>query len=377
MKKLLIIIASVIVAAFFLESCVATHGSRDEYFGYSNSPEQNKDNVYQEETVVRFDENKEKNWKNPLSEDYEEQRRENKEVVYNNFNNVQYVPVIVPWWDRYYSWFYYPEPVYRVNFAWGHYWGWDWYNPRYYHHPYYGYHWGPYYSPYSHHYGYHGWYHQPYYSYGYHGSPAYKKSKSDRSRRTFGPGRGDLSGGTGSREKSGVRSFGKKSGPASASSARNMSEVSSSAYQEPGRRALKAADIKKVDINSSKPNRASKSSIRTIYDEGARSERKFNKTETFDWFNDNKRSSSSRNTKNVNSIGRERPSSNSSKKYGSPSRSNRGSSYRGGSSRSSSGSRSGYKSSGSSSRSSGSSSRSSGGSRSSGSSRSGSRGSGR
>jgi len=197
MNRTLKLSAITLFLAFFA-GCVSTDGNRGEYFGYSNNPKPREVIVVKEKVIEKEvpSATKKQQWKNPLAED-EYNASDNDQTatdsptgVYEDNNTVttRYVPVIVPWWDRYYYDYSYYEPGFHIGFYSGGWWGndWCWYNPWYDYHPYYGVRWYP------HHY-YNNWWYDPYYYHPYPGYNVVYNSPKPRSVRTFGPYRGTYS----------------------------------------------------------------------------------------------------------------------------------------------------------------------------------------
>ncbi len=188
------------LAVALISGCSATR-YESSYFGYSNSKSAEKEEGAGKNQTYAKAESAAKSassedyddadkWVNPLAS--ESQRSStNYAVVDNDYmsfrdvsyrgTQVLYVPVIVPWWSRYYGWSSYWEPGFSFNINYGPYWCYDWYSPWYDYHPYYGRYWAmDYYYPYHH------WYHQPVYS--------HNSRPIDRdTRRTFGANRGAFS----------------------------------------------------------------------------------------------------------------------------------------------------------------------------------------
>ncbi len=210
MKKLFISIAAAVIIALTVSACSSAGGSQNDYFGY-NKPD--ADEFYKEENSAERTTNSaaqpsnvkaaDREWQNPLAEDYAggasyDKAAYNPDVhVQYNYVNPMYVPVIVPWWDRYYGWVSYPRRGFYVYVGsgyygsyygtyWGGYYGgyyaYDWYNPWYAYHPYHGYSWRHYHYPVH-----YSWWNQPVYSH----HPA-KTSVRKRSVRTWGPSRGNV-----------------------------------------------------------------------------------------------------------------------------------------------------------------------------------------
>lgn len=188
--KLLLLLAGMALIA----SCSTTDSSREEYFGYSNSPRKN-DVIVARENTGQTGNSQAQTWNNPLSNDgsneYNASGGDNTDntsgdqysgYTDNNVVSPRYVPVIVPWWDRYYYDYYYYEPGYNIGFYSGGWWGWDWcwYSPWYSYHPFWGMSWYP------HSYYYH-WWADPYYYYPYPVTNVAYNNTHPRSRRTFSP----------------------------------------------------------------------------------------------------------------------------------------------------------------------------------------------
>ena len=180
MKKNIKIWTLFIVVPLVLVSCV-TSGSRDKYFGYNNKPEV-RDYSAAEKKVETNSQDEKIDWKNPLAGDYYEENSTPQSVQAVYYPAPMYVPVIVPWWDSYYGWNYYPSPGIYAYYRSGWWWGYDWYSPWYDYYDYFGRRWHHY--P---HYGYYSWWNRPrYVSYS---DGNYSKPK-EKSIRTFGPSRG-------------------------------------------------------------------------------------------------------------------------------------------------------------------------------------------
>lgn len=174
MKTLLLFVTC---SAFIIGGCASTKGSKDDYFGYSNSPkieseEQSAQPIKRKETTTTAskaavdipdsDQNSDshdQDWVNPMSDDQLDNYQDNYSsggaavpVGYRYYNAPSYVPVMVPWWDYYSGWMggYYVRPVIVVRYR-NWFWGWnsycDWYSPFYDYHPCYGGSFG-YYNPY-------------------------------------------------------------------------------------------------------------------------------------------------------------------------------------------------------------------------------------
>ncbi len=195
MKTKIEIMTLTLVLALFA-GCVSTDGSRDEFFGYSNNSKPKERVVVVKERVIEREvpAKTKQQWKNPLAED-EYNATDNEQqyatsspsagYVDRNYVSTRYVPVIVPWWDRYsYDYMYY-DPGFHISYYSGGWWGsdWCWYNPWYDYHPYWGNRWYPY-NNYGH------WWHDPYYSDNYRGWDVAYHNQKPRSVRTFGPYRG-------------------------------------------------------------------------------------------------------------------------------------------------------------------------------------------
>lgn len=214
MKNYLYLLVAIIGSTLLLESCSSAKGSREDYFGYNTSADEQlaiSDNQNTSANDLSTAKSDDADWKNPLAENQVADANESNEAneqadsyyagstrtVYYSTQPV-YVPVIVPWWRHYNSWTYYSRPNRYYHIGWGPYvgaWGCDWYSPWYDYHPYYHHHW----------YGHsrNNWYYQPYYS--YHKEPV----KVENTYRRFGPKRGSaIASNSGSRtgERSGVRS---------------------------------------------------------------------------------------------------------------------------------------------------------------------------
>lgn len=148
-----------VLSSLFLGACATTNSSNGSFYGYDNTPEREE---YQEPEKPK------KKWKNPLAEEdrYEEARQ--MEVNNYYYGNAGYVPVIAPWWDRYYGW---GSPMRQggVFITFGAYRSYEWFSPWYDFHPYYGCSWYDYYYVRPH---YRAWYNQPVYAY----SPYYRSS---------------------------------------------------------------------------------------------------------------------------------------------------------------------------------------------------------
>ncbi len=217
MKKFIISIAASVIFILMITSCSSTQSSHGDYFGYNkppadkfysnNSSAQDQNGDISGQNNVRTAENAEKEWKNPLADDYSggvasSRSAYNPDIqVYYNDISPMYVPVIVPWWDRYYGWVSYPRRGINIFIGsgyygayygtyWGGYYGgyyaYDWYNPWYTYHPYYGYSWSRYVYP-----TYYSWWNQPIYS------RHYGRSVRTNEVRTWGPSRGNINDRTG------------------------------------------------------------------------------------------------------------------------------------------------------------------------------------
>lgn len=142
-----------------LAGCSSTKGSQDDYFGYRNVPNTAQEDEDSQQRHIQPPQNQQaatmqaidsgdnaadynatgSAWKNPLAED-----TQTPTVYIENYyaggRAVPYVPVIVPWWDVYSDYNYYPQAHYLVLHRSGWTWGWNWYYcPWYDYSPWYGY----------------------------------------------------------------------------------------------------------------------------------------------------------------------------------------------------------------------------------------------
>jgi len=211
MKSLVVIFA---LSAFVLFGCATQKGTKEDYFGYNNSPtipENTEKPVASSKpkrsappvdtTSPLADDAPKDDWVNPMATDDDPQddylddaSQQSTAVAYQPYSSPQYVPVIIPWWDSYSGWMggYYSRPVVVMRYR-NWYWGWnsycDWYSPYYDYHPWYGGNFS-YYRP-----RYYGWnrnywrpwHHYPIYTYG-HTNPTPAKPNSVRN---WGPTRGE------------------------------------------------------------------------------------------------------------------------------------------------------------------------------------------
>jgi len=174
MKKYNYLIGIMTVSLMILTSCGSVDTSRDTYFGYNNTP---KIEAKEDDSQSNI-----KRWNNPLRSDYEAE--DNFRINYNlAYMPPSYIPVIMPWWDRYYSWYYYPFSGVYFHHGFLGYSMFDWYSPFHYHSPYV-------YNPRMYYYGNAWWDWYPYY--GNHS----KKEKPVKTYtvRDFGPNRGSYGG---------------------------------------------------------------------------------------------------------------------------------------------------------------------------------------
>lgn len=127
MKNNLKIIVIFLATAAMLTSCIVYRGTKDEYFGYNNSPrvQDNTQNPNQNGNSVG---SAGSSWVNPLRDDYD--NRDNYQVSYSGFNAQPYfITVVAPWWDVYYPrrfspyYSYYWDPFFT--------WQYNWYSPWY------------------------------------------------------------------------------------------------------------------------------------------------------------------------------------------------------------------------------------------------------
>ncbi len=209
MKSLVVIFA---LSAFVLYGCATPKGTKEDYFGYNNSPiiPENTDKPVASskpkrsappiDTTTPLAYAPKDDWVNPMATDDDPQEDYNDDVTqqrittagYQPYSSPQYVPVIVPWWDSYSGWMggCYSRPVVVMRYR-NWYWGWnsycDWYSPYYDFHPWYGgnfsyyrpryYGWNrPFWRP---------WQHYPIYTYS---NPTQKPN----SVRSWGPTRGEV-----------------------------------------------------------------------------------------------------------------------------------------------------------------------------------------
>lgn len=167
-------IVLLLIPLFFV-ACT-TYNSENSYYGYDNSTK-----VIEDEDELRLDDS---GWTNPMansSNDGNVQRVER--VDRNQYNGPVYVPVIVPWWNGYYSWGHVPRRRRGYYIHYSNYWGPEWYSPWYSYHPYHGVTWYDY------------WYVRPHHRY-WHSSPvsSYTDRPIRRSQsRNFGNTRGTYS----------------------------------------------------------------------------------------------------------------------------------------------------------------------------------------
>ncbi len=126
MKRKIQTLLLILFAGVLLASCAST-GTRDDYFGYNNHPKLDEDNTSAGE---------EYDWDNPLGTDYN--GKENFTVNYN-YNNMppSYIPVVVPWYAGYNSWYNAPFSGFYIGYGYSPYPYYDWYSPFYVHCPYY------------------------------------------------------------------------------------------------------------------------------------------------------------------------------------------------------------------------------------------------
>jgi hypothetical protein len=190
MKQYIKYLSAIIATALLVGGCASTSNS-DEYFGYNNNPktiETNSSNTNKAEVAQVKSKD---DWVNPFSEQYSEQTGGENITIVNQYMYPSYVPVVVPWWDRYYG--YYSRPHSGIYFSYSYYprnyygWDWYWYSPYYDYHPYYGYNVAR--SP---------WWYDHYWWGGYVGYSGYtsakdpNKVKKEKSYRNFGPSRGGV-----------------------------------------------------------------------------------------------------------------------------------------------------------------------------------------
>jgi hypothetical protein len=126
MKQRLFILLLIVAVGAVLGSC-ATTGTHEDYFGYNNHPklDENNNSVGEE-----YD------WDNPLGADYNGD--DNFTVNYDYYNMPpSYIPVVVPWYAGYHSWYNTPFSGFYVGFGYSPYPYYDWYSPFYTHCPYY------------------------------------------------------------------------------------------------------------------------------------------------------------------------------------------------------------------------------------------------
>jgi len=211
--KPLVLFSSLI--AFIITGCASQKGTKEDYFGYNNSPTINestdkptvtskpKRSAPPTDSAITLSDPPKDDWVNPMAQDDDPQEDYQDDAVqpvttvgYQPYSSPQYVPVVVPWWDSYSGWMggYYSRPVVVVRYP-NWYWGWnsycDWYSPYYSHHPWYGgyfSHYRPRYYGWNHNY-WRPWHHYPIYNYG-HTNPVPRKPNSVRS---WGPSRGESS----------------------------------------------------------------------------------------------------------------------------------------------------------------------------------------
>ena len=111
--------------AVMLNGCTVNNVTRNEYFGYTNSPK-HIEKVAPPQSIT--DDNAE--WVNPLREEYDD--RDNFQISYSaGYMPPYYMPVVVPWWDRTYSYYNRPFSGMYFNMGWGMYDIYDWYSPFY------------------------------------------------------------------------------------------------------------------------------------------------------------------------------------------------------------------------------------------------------
>ncbi len=170
MKTTVLLIACTFLMAI---GCASTKGTKDDYFGYTNSPKVEEDKPTPRSSTRKVnpdtdkpittaaptpddsvaDSTQDQDWVNPLADDQSDQDADYQDADdpnyaavpagYNSYAAPAYVPVIVPWWDYYSGWMggYYVRPVIAVRYR-NWYWGWnsycDWYSPYYDYHPCYG-----------------------------------------------------------------------------------------------------------------------------------------------------------------------------------------------------------------------------------------------
>ena len=189
MKKTLYFVLFLLYFALVLNGCTVQHVTRNEYFGYTNNPKH-----VEKAEPAKTDQEETDEWVNPLREDYD--NRDNFQInYYAGYMPPYYMPVVVPWWDSYYS--FYNRPFSGMYFRWG--WGgmydmYDWYSPFYAYCPiYYSpwiYHYNPWWDWYAYNYGH---YYRPGHNHGWRRDYDHDRRQRDYAIRDFGPSRGTYS----------------------------------------------------------------------------------------------------------------------------------------------------------------------------------------
>ncbi len=176
MKGKIYVLLILMMAAIMLPSCA---GTGNKYFGYNNHPEYESSGDETADAKKSGIEVDEYDWENPLGTDYD--NRDNFTVNYDYYNlPPAYIPVVVPWYAGFGSWFYSPFSAFYFGLGYSPYPVYYWYSPFYSHCPYY-------YSPRIAYAGAGGWWNDvPGGSY----SDAADSRKKSYTLRNFGPHRG-------------------------------------------------------------------------------------------------------------------------------------------------------------------------------------------
>ncbi len=179
MKQKLYLLLTFIAAATILTGCATTG---NDYFGYNNHPKYEDDWGKASDKEDSGIDVGEYDWENPLGSDYD--NRDNFTVNYD-YNNMPptYIPVVVPWYAGFGSWYNSPFSGFYFGFGYAPYPVYDWYSPFYSHCPYY-------YSPHIYYAGNRWWDWNP-------SNDAFADASSKRKKtytiRNFGPQRGTYS----------------------------------------------------------------------------------------------------------------------------------------------------------------------------------------
>lgn len=190
MKKLVLILSSIILSALLLNSCSSmSESSSDGYFGYSNEPKMEQKETIQTEPVEYYSSSGnadyyDYNGTTAVSADPIPVKRS---FVYYDYYNPSYTRTFIPWGNYYYDPYY--DDFVGVRIYYGprynrYYWDdWDYYYYRG-HYPYY----------HRHHYGYYDWvYYDRYYNRSWNNHTVYVEPRR-KTTRNFGPSRGTYSG---------------------------------------------------------------------------------------------------------------------------------------------------------------------------------------